>query len=134
MSEISNRKAAPKVSVDVAIESEREELVKLYGSDCEASTAMVNGKLEKVAPKNHLFFGDANESDNTYVRRGYVPVKDDNGDHVNHRGDKLWKCPQKLHQKRADMSAKKHNAQMSSVMKTSVDGRELNDSMSAPGD
>jgi len=134
MTEIKNRKPAPNVSIGVAIESERDEIVKLYGADCQTTTAMVNGQRVKVQPKNHLFFGDAKESDSTYVRRGYVPVKDDKGGHVNHRGDKLWKCPQEVHQKRVDASAQKHNAQMSGVMKTSVDGREINDSMSAPGD
>lgn len=130
---VEGRKAAPNIQVGAYIENERDEITKQYGKDCIGRSKIVNGQKVKIPPKFRLFFGDDKEKIETYIRRGYAPVKDSDGEIVTHRGDPLFKIHNDAWQGRMDASARRHNDQAQGVMETSVDGHKISE-MSAPGE
>lgn len=88
------RKIAPNVTVRVVdIPDERAEIVQTFAPECVAK--MENGK--EIAPDWHAFFGDPNIPIEHYVRKGYTPIKMQDGSLVTHKGDPLMKIEQAKH-------------------------------------
>jgi hypothetical protein len=86
--------------------SERDEFIHLYAPEC---LDKVNKDGQRIGHTSEYvaFYGDPNEPKGFYERRGYEPVKDDDGNVVNHRGDPLFRIPRKVRDARRAVPARR---------------------------
>ena len=108
------RKEAPLVEVrDHSESDERGQIVRLYAPECldnyerrNVQRGRVIERSRKPSNEFHAYFSDPAVPDSYYLRRGYEAVKDEKGEHVTHKGDKLWRIKTAVVQKDFDRAAR----------------------------
>jgi len=89
------RKQAPELFVAGVHSDERKELVARYAPECVNPVYNPQSRLPRQFAEFHAFFClEAKAS--LWAHKGYIPVFDENGLHVQHEGDVLFKIPREM--------------------------------------
>ena len=92
---LEKRKVAPELYVAGVHSDERKELVKRYAPECvDPRFDPRSGQRRRFAEYHACFFPESRAS--KAAHRGYIPILDENKEHVEHEGDLLFKIPRDM--------------------------------------